>query len=89
MTRKQLLIASLVLVVVALVIVHNSSAAPSSPPGVKPENWHAISADVGIAIQDMGPGYQGSLVGTLMVRDGDRWRSIELVPGTPGAVPAR
>jgi hypothetical protein len=37
----------------------------------------------------MGPGYQGSLVGTLMVRDGDRWRPIELVPGAPGAVPAR
>jgi hypothetical protein len=89
MSRRQLLTAGLMLVVVALVVVHSSAAAPSVPPGVKPENWRAISADVGIAIQDIRPGYQGSLVGTLMVRDGDRWRSIELVPGSPGAVPAR
>jgi hypothetical protein len=89
MTCRQLLILSLVLVVVAFVAVHNSAAAPSAPPAVKPENWRAISADVGIAIHDMGPGYQGSLVGTLMIRDGERWRSIELVPGAPGAVPAR
>jgi hypothetical protein len=88
MTRKRLLI-GLMLVVVTIVAVHSSAAAPSAPPGVKPENWRAISGDVGIAIQDMGPGYQGSLVGTLMVRDGDRWRPIELVPGAPGAVPAR
>jgi hypothetical protein len=89
MSRRQLLIASLILIVVAVAVVQTSAAAPNLPPGVKAENWHSISSDVGIAIQDMGSGYQGPIVGTLMVRHGDRWRSIELVPGTPGAVPAR
>jgi hypothetical protein len=72
MTRRQLLILSLV-VVVAVVVVQSSAAVPGVPPGVKPENWRSISSDVGLAIQDMGPGYQGPMVGTLMVRP--RFRS--------------
>lgn len=88
MSRKQLLILGSILLV--LVVVGVSSAAQSSmPPGVKAENWRSISSEVGIAIQDMGPGYRGQMVGTLMVREGDHWRSMELLPGSPGAVPAR
>ena len=89
MSRKQLLVLGSILLVLVVVAVHSSAAQSTTPPGVKPENWRSISSDVGIAIQDMGPGYQGTLVGTLMIRQGDRWRSIELVPGAPGAVPAR
>jgi hypothetical protein len=89
MSRKQLLTLGSIVLVLVLVGVHSSGAQSSMPPGVKSENWRSISPEVGIAIQDMGPGYQGTMVGTLMVRQGNRWRSIELVPGSPGAVPAR
>jgi hypothetical protein len=89
MSRRSVVVLGLILVVVAVVGAQVLAAGPDMPPGVKPENWRSISSDVGIAIQDMSPGYQGPMVGTLMVRHGDRWRSIELVPGTPGAVPAR
>ena len=90
MKRRQFLVIALALLTVAVVGVHISSAVPNAPPGVKAENWRSISADMGIAIHtNMGPTYQGPMVGTLMVRDGDRWRPVELVPGSPGAVPAR
>jgi hypothetical protein len=87
MTRRQLLIASSVLVILITVMVRISTAAPAFPPGVKQENWRSISSEVGIAIQRMKPGYDGPMVGTLMIRDGNRWRAIELV--TWGVVPAR
>jgi hypothetical protein len=89
MRRRQLLIAGFVLFVVAVVGARSSVAIPNVPPGVEPEKWRPLSSDIGIAIQDMGPGYHARMVGTLMVRDAGRWRSIELVPGSPGAVPAR
>jgi hypothetical protein len=88
MSRRQLLVLGSVLLVLIAVGVQSSGAQSGMPPGVKSENWRSISSDVGIAIQDMGPGYQGPMVGTLMIRQNDRWRSIELVP-SPGAVPAR
>jgi hypothetical protein len=90
MSRNRLLVVGSILFVLIAVGVRSSAATPNVPPGVKPENWRSISSDVGIAIHsDKGSGYQGPIVGTLMIRDGERWRSVELVPGSPGAVPAR
>ena len=87
MSLRQLLTLGLVLLLLVVVGVHISAAQSAMPPGVKSENWRSISSDVGIAIQPTTRGYDGPLVGTLMVRDGDRWRSIELI--TWGAVPVR
>jgi hypothetical protein len=90
MARGKIVMIGLVLLILVVAGVRTLSAAPDIPPGVRPEMWRSLSADVGIAIQsDRTPGYQGPVFGTLMVREGNRWRAVELVPGAPGAVPAQ
>jgi hypothetical protein len=90
MTRGKLIVIGLLVLIVAVVGVRISKALPTTPPGVAAQNWRPLTEDVGIALQaDRGPAQQGPMIGTLMVRDGDRWRTVELMPGAPRAVPAQ
>jgi hypothetical protein len=90
MRRRRLLVVGLVLMVVTLVGVGLSQGETSPPPGVAPEMWRPLSDGVGIAIRPgQAQGRQGPIVGTLMVREGDHWRPVDLVSGAPGLVPAR
>jgi hypothetical protein len=90
MTRGKLAVAGLILLIGAIVSAQSSSAAPDVPPGVRPEMWRSLSSDVGIILRsDRMPGHQGPIFGTLVVREGNRWRTVELMPGAPGAVPAQ
>jgi hypothetical protein len=90
MARGRLIVAGVILSIVAVVSARSSSAAPEMPPGVRPEMWRSLSPEVGIVLRsDRVPGHQGPVFGTLMVREGNRWRTVELMPGAPGAVPAQ
>jgi hypothetical protein len=89
MARGKLIVLGLVLLVIALVGVKTSRALPTTPPGIAAQNWRPLTDDVGIALQASRGTGRGPMVGTLMVRDGDHWRSVELMPGAPRAVPAQ
>jgi hypothetical protein len=90
MARGKLLWIGLVVLIVAMVSVKVSRALPTIPPGVEARNWRPLTDDVGIALQaKRGTARQGPVVGTLMVRDGDRWLNVDLIPGAPYAAPAQ
>jgi hypothetical protein len=85
-----LLLIGLVVLIVAVSSVKVSRALPTIPPGIEAENWRPLTDDVGIVLQaKRGTARQGPVIGTLMVRDGDRWRSVDLMPGAPYAAPAQ
>ena len=89
MVRGKLIVIGLVVLIVAVVGGKISKALPTVPPGIAAQNWRPLTDDVGIALQaNRGQGRQGPLIGTLMVRDGDHWRNVELTPGAPYAAPA-
>ena len=90
MKRRRLLVAGLVVLLFAVVAVRVSQGSTSLPPGVTPEMWRPLSESAGIVIRpDQRASQSDVIVGTLMVREGNRWRTVELVPGTAGLVPAR
>ena len=90
MTRVKLIVAGLVLLVATFVGVRISQGSTSSPPGVAPEMWRPLAEGAGITIRPgQVAGHQDAIVGTLMIREGNRWRPVDLVPGVPGLVPAR
>ena len=90
MKRGRLLVASVVVLVSVLIGARFSKSLTSVPPGVAPELWRPLSDGVGIAIRPgQAKGHPGAIVGTLMIREGDHWRAVDLVPGGPGLVPAR
>jgi hypothetical protein len=89
MARGKLLLIGLVVLIVAVASVKVSKALPTIPPGIEAQNWRPLTDDVGIALQARrGTARQGPVIGTLMVRDGDRWRSVDLI-GAPYAAPAQ
>jgi hypothetical protein len=88
MARGKWILVGLVVLIVAVVGVNISRALPTTPPGVAAQNWRPLTDDVGIALQPNRATGRGPMIGTLMVREGDNWRSVELMPGTPYAVPA-
>jgi hypothetical protein len=88
MARGKWIVIGLVVFVVALVGVKMSKALPTVPPGIAAQNWRPLTDNVGIALQaSRGLGRQDPMIGTLMIRDGDHWRAVELMPGAPRAVP--
>jgi hypothetical protein len=89
MARGKLIALALMVLVVALLGVKISKAMPTIPPGIAAQNWRPLTDDVGIALQASRGAGRGPMIGTLMVRDGDHWRSVELMPGAPRAVPAQ
>lgn len=89
MARRKLLWIALVVLIVAVVSVKVSRGLPTIPPGIEAQNWRPLADDVGIALQARrGTARQGPIIGTLMVRDGDRWRNVDLI-GAPYAAPAQ
>ena len=90
MKHRRLLVTGLVVLLFAVVAVRVSQGSTSLPPGVTPEMWRPLSENAGIVIRpDQRASQSDVIVGTLMVREGNRWRTVELVPGTAGLVPAR
>jgi hypothetical protein len=90
MKHRRLLVAGLIVMLFAVFAVRVSQGSTSLPPGVTAEMWRPLSENAGIVIQPYQRGGQSDvIVGTLMVREGNRWRTVELVPGTAGLVPAR
>jgi hypothetical protein len=86
---KKLFLAALITTLLVVTGVRASRASGGIPTGVSPEMWHPLSDRIGIAIRaERGLGRDQQIVGTLMVREGDRWRPISLT-GAPGVVPAR
>ena len=89
MARRKLIVLGLMLLVIALVEIKTSKALPTIPPGIAAQNWRPLTDDVGIALQASRGTGRGPMIGALMVRDGDHWRSVELMSGAPRAVPAQ
>jgi len=85
----RLVVLGLAIPLAILAGVKISRAGPAPPAGIAAQNWRPLTEDVGIALQsDRGQKGQGPVFGTLMVRDGDRWRTVELMT-FPRPVPAK
>jgi hypothetical protein len=90
MRRRTLIVMGLVFLVLTVVAFRVSQGSPSMPPGVTSEMWRPISDAAGIKILP-GPRVSQSdaIVGTPMVREGTRWRTVALVSGTSPVIPAQ
>jgi hypothetical protein len=95
MTRNSFAMVASTLLLIGAIAVAGPSPEQNIPPGVSPEMWHPLSANLGIAIQVQRPptrpgtfGTPDSISGALMVRQGDKWRVVNLSPGPSGLVPS-
>lgn len=92
MTRPRAILAAAALA--ALTLAGSSLARgpvfSAPPPGVSADEWHPISETLGLAVRyERDARGQRELVGTLMVREANRWQKVDVAPNPVGMMPAR
>ena len=89
--QRAFFVAVLLIVVTAAGLSGSSGSVFSAPPaGVTADEWHPISETLGLAVRhERNVHGQRELVGTLMIKEGNGWQSVNVSPNPVGMVPAR